>query len=68
MGIRIRLTMNPGLSRERHTVFPKCSDSALAVLNTCPPATATDTHGHSEAAEGNRMTVQLSDHGDLGKK
>lgn len=34
MGIRILFTMKPGLSREMHTVLPKCSDSAFAVPNT----------------------------------
>ena len=35
MGIRILLTMKPGLSREMHTVFPKYSESVLAVSYTC---------------------------------
>ena len=35
MGINILLTMNPGLSREMQTVFPRYSDSVLAVSYTC---------------------------------
>ena len=36
--MRMRFTMNPGRSRDRHTVFPRCSDRLLAVSNTCKGA------------------------------